>query len=95
MLTTPNGLRTLWILFELPLTRKKIILTRGGHGLEIGFFGSGVQLLPTKDVHWTGSGLWRILLILAWIRPVKCFINLGSKADSKLANGKELRNFCQ
>jgi len=31
-----------------------------------------------RDEHWTGSGLWRILLNLDWIRSVNCFINLGS-----------------
>jgi len=33
------------------------------------------------DLNWTGSGLGRILLILDWIRAVKCFINLGSGLD--------------
>jgi len=33
------------------------------------------------DLSWTGSGLGRILLILDWIRAVKCFINLGSGLD--------------
>jgi len=47
------------------------------------------------DLDWTGSGLWRILLILDWIRTVKWFINLRSGADLDWVNGKELHNFCQ
>jgi len=43
---------------------------------------------------WTGSGLWRILLTLYWIRTVNCFINLGHGPDWDWLNGKELRRFC-
>ena len=45
------------------------------------------------DLDWTGSGLWRILLILDWIRPVKCFINLGSGPDLDWVNGKNYIRF--
>jgi len=45
------------------------------------------------DLDWTGTGLWRILLILDWIRTVKCFMNLGSGLVMDWVNGKELCNF--
>jgi len=46
------------------------------------------------DLDWTGSGLWRILLIMGWIRTVKNFMNLGSGPDLDWVNGKEQRDFC-
>jgi len=45
------------------------------------------------DVDWTGSGLKRILLILNWIRTVKCFKNLGSGPDLDRVNGKNYTIF--
>ena len=51
------------------------------------------SLVCRRDEHWTGPGLWRILLNLDWIRTANCFINLGSGPDLGWINGKELRHF--
>jgi len=32
----------------------------------------------TRDEHWTGSGLWQILLNLDWMRTIISLQNLGS-----------------
>jgi len=40
------------------------------------------------EMAWTGSGLWRILLDLDWIRTVIFYINLGSGPDLDWDNGK-------
>jgi len=44
--------------------------------------------LYRRDVHWAGSGLWRILLILDWSRSIKCFINLGPGQGRRQLGGQ-------
>jgi len=45
------------------------------------------------DLDWTGSGPWRISLILEWIRTVKRSKKLEWGPDFDWVNGKGLRNF--